>query len=1591
MKKWYLNDIANLPWNSPEYSDIWSKFRDINPDIIYDKLISKYKDNAGVKIYLKEWELLGCPEEPYNLEYWLPIEKKEENLSLITFSKANNSLIERLPDIIYLEGPIKEIPEIIYLGSGLELTETVKNSLITEKEVLINSVNNNNNKIPKVLRDLDYGAHYFEEKDINKFIKLQSKIVENLKNIKEILENINVKQGYISSTDIFDKQFYPLIADIAKNILKEDYKKEEISDLDVAKYYKWVSNILLFTYYTIANKCIKSINKNLKKSNNLTLTDFLAQFSILASWSERLLDPSIRQHLIRKRIKIIPETYAGYDTEYVPEDWGKNKLLSVQLSISGGIKVEVPLPRAYTIEGVNTLTAETYLKSEDSVPACLDKELLTKIIQNLINTNRLLLFSNNDENMIALCNYLINDKIELIDQYNRTEKGMIFQFKKLTVNNKFIKAKEGENLIISWKTLVKIINESAYKKLGSNIKEIFEEFKLKSGLAPDLLSNLESKETYSWSGKNIPEEETEEIILSNDNNSKESKSLKPYKLPTDKYLKLINSDSEIKMSISWRIYILSHYNAADLSLISDWDTIKKKNIDIIKGSFMSICKPIKTLGCNIYVRDTICLSSAAARTLEAIGAAHKIPKIEISQSYKENMANLLKDDPFLFKKYAMTDSIITLIHGLFINDFQFRLGNLALPPTLGSISSTFVKKQWKADNYRGYQIHPDYPLGNIQKSINPVGLHALGSTGNFLPLFIGNTMALDSYRGGRNEAYMYGIDKKKKRKLKDWDFKACYSTVMSMCGHPDYDRAFYLTNPLNISKFRKSFLIESYTAVDVSFKFPSTIQYPPLPVSVGKNLTIYPLEGRTIVTGLEYSTALKILNSELNKIEDSLERNKYFIKINNGVCIPFKKAEDGSLYYPPFKSVIKKLQANRALHPKKSAMERIWKDLGNMLYGKVVCGISNKRNYDARIEAMKTMTGSDLTNPIIGSWITAFVRSLMVEILNEVYYLGGIVPSATTDGFVCDIPDLENKLIDISLKTEKEISLKELTLARIELEGTLNKGEIIYSKISDLIKKLKMGWLKPDKTGKIISESIPKYIKRLGFKDNIIIGLDVITDPLNYIKGDIGKWESEIPYLCGPDKLKEKYKEFIKEYKEMPEILKLLSIIFTNEFNGIIKPNEEGPKEYIEGPNTYHLYENGKYKYPHKEKVARIIAYILDGKNMYSSGLSAADLLNFEMLKDSFVFLPEMSTEEKYQKYGWYVNSTKKYYNYFLKTLNNRGLQVQRFFRLIKCFIKYERILFGIINHLLSLFSYYKVKQLKGEISALKTKTLPLFNMYRNIRQELCGNPESLEVKTTVHGIIQWATRGQVSIENYELSGPDGDNSFIILTEAIAALTGFQKREIQNHNDLVSIIEDSMNNGNKIKYLQKRLTNALDNYKYNKHVSMTCSLANFRTSFDCKREVVISENNTGILYTKPFQNKNKCILHRSLMNNFKSAIYNALMDNKIIKTSSNILQESMKYLVRSFVNNYNYSTPLSEKIKLISIMKGYMKSYMKRKFKNLDSKFLQYIADVEMNKGMPVNKLLKYSKNKEFFDYLKHQFVGSPYYERFLVDFSNFL
>jgi hypothetical protein len=110
----------------------------------------------------------------------------------------------------------------------------------------------------------------------------------------------------------------------------------------------------------------------------------------------------------------------------------------------------------------------------------------------------------------------------------------------------------------------------------------------------------------------------------------------------------------------------------------------------------------------------------------------------------------LVDDPELFKRYAIQDSKITLKHINEMGKRYFELGKVGVPLTVTSIAKEFNKAKWREVNYPGYQLHAKYQMGNLSRISSPVSLQTIGSPAVNLSRFTA------SYRGGRNESFMYG-------------------------------------------------------------------------------------------------------------------------------------------------------------------------------------------------------------------------------------------------------------------------------------------------------------------------------------------------------------------------------------------------------------------------------------------------------------------------------------------------------------------------------------------------------------------------------------------------------------------------------------------------------------------------------------------------------------------------------------------------------------------------------------------------------------------------------------------------------------------
>lgn len=77
--------------------------------------------------------------------------------------------------------------------------------------------------------------------------------------------------------------------------------------------------------------------------------------------------------------------------------------------------------------------------------------------------------------------------------------------------------------------------------------------------------------------------------------------------------------------------------------------------------------------------------------------------------------------------------------------------------------------------------------------------------------------------------------------------------------------------------------------------------------------------------------------------------------------------------------------------------------MGNSLYGQVVTGLNNKRNFNSRLGIVIDNSFGPLTNPIMGQAISGFVRATLSEALLKIEKLGGKVISCTTDGFITNL------------------------------------------------------------------------------------------------------------------------------------------------------------------------------------------------------------------------------------------------------------------------------------------------------------------------------------------------------------------------------------------------------------------------------------------------------------------------------------------------------------------------------------------------------------------------------------------------------------
>lgn len=250
---------------------------------------------------------------------------------------------------------------------------------------------------------------------------------------------------------------------------------------------------------------------------------------------------------------------------------------------------------------------------------------------------------------------------------------------------------------------------------------------------------------------------------------------------------------------------------------------------------------------------------------------------------------------------------------------------------------------------------------------------------------------------------------------------------MSFIGDPSY-RYIYPVNTRLIAKVSPEFIINSFMALRVSFKFPKDIKYPCIPVQVDPQTTLYPLQGESTITGLEYVLARKmgceltvtsgfaVPFSNLDMFNKELKQRPGYPGVFSKMTVFERVKEIAQVkgrHPKPFQAVVADLIAKRALETKGSFAEQMFKIIVNSIYGLTGMGLSGKSKFDTKTGGTLPISGGELTNPLVCGYITAFTRCVISECMENIYKMGGVVVSATTDGFITDIEDLESKLLEL--------------------------------------------------------------------------------------------------------------------------------------------------------------------------------------------------------------------------------------------------------------------------------------------------------------------------------------------------------------------------------------------------------------------------------------------------------------------------------------------------------------------------------------------------------------------------------------------------
>lgn len=365
------------------------------------------------------------------------------------------------------------------------------------------------------------------------------------------------------------------------------------------------------------------------------------------------------------------------------------------------------------------------------------------------------------------------------------------------------------------------------------------------------------------------------------------------------------------------------------------------------------------------------LLSPAGFNLKKVGELVGLEKLEIYEPYSiERMTEFMYEQPELFDAYSIRDAEIAALYMERLIEFCcYELGLNTVPYTIGGIGVKRFKELLDGDFNEVFGFET---VKNTAWSKNSSKVITQSKTVTTLLRTIFEQFAIEGYHGGRNESFLCGLSDE--GRWKDYDAPSCYTVILNML------------RPIDYGSLRTSLEINDYIVGDkfgvayVRFKHPEGTKIPTLPVHAGSRGLIYPMEGETVVGAPEIQVArnagceVEIIQGVVGEWADS----------ENRIFLPF----------------MKEVRTQRNAYLNGSFEERLWKEIGNSLYGKLAQGLRKRSVFDSKTGLNKEIPHSQITNPYFAMYVTSFGRALMTEMMLSIDGDKHAIGSVTTDGFI---------------------------------------------------------------------------------------------------------------------------------------------------------------------------------------------------------------------------------------------------------------------------------------------------------------------------------------------------------------------------------------------------------------------------------------------------------------------------------------------------------------------------------------------------------------------------------------------------------------